>query len=81
MSAADQPWRPGRLGSLIGVPARHGRRAVDQRLQPFDLTEATWLPLVHLARAGSPLRQKDLAAALSVESPALVRILATLEAA
>jgi MarR family transcriptional regulator for hemolysin len=82
MSGADNgPWRPVRLSSLVGVTARQWRRAVDQRLQPFSLTEASWLPLVHLARTRTPLRQKDLAAALSVESPALVRILAALEAA
>jgi len=77
----DGPWRPTRLSSLVGMTARQWRRAVDHRLQPFDLTEATWLPLVFLARSRTPLRQKDLAAALLVESPALVRILATLEAA
>lgn len=77
----DKSWRPVRLGSLVGMTARQWRRAVDQRLQPFDLTEATWLPLVYLARSPAPLRQKDLAVALSVESPALVRVLATLEAA
>ena len=79
--AGNGPWRPVRLGSLLGVAARQWRRAVDERLQPFSLTEASWLPLVHLARSQTPLRQKDLAAALSVESPALVRILAALEAA
>ena len=42
----DGPWRPVRLGSLVGMAARQWRRAVDQRLQPFDLTDATWLPLV-----------------------------------
>ena len=39
----------GRLSTKIGVVARQWRRAVDQRLQPFDLTQATWLPLVQLA--------------------------------
>lgn len=76
---SDAPVPP-RFGSLIGLAARHWRRAVDQRLQPFDLTEATWLPLVRLAGRGVPMRQRDLAASLSVDSSSLVRPLALLEA-
>lgn len=70
----------GRLSTKIGVVARQWRRAVDQRLQPFDLTQATWLPLVQLARAPGPMRQKDLAAALSLDNSAVVRVLQNLEA-
>ena len=68
----------GRLSTKIGVVARQWRRAVDQRLQPFDLTQATWLPLVQLARAPGPMRQKDLAAALSLDNSAVVRVLQNL---
>jgi MarR family transcriptional regulator for hemolysin len=71
---------PPRFGSLIGLTARQWRRAVDSRLQPFDLTEATWVPLLTLTRSQKPLRQKDLAAALSLDSSSVVRILKTLEA-
>jgi MarR family transcriptional regulator for hemolysin len=70
-----------RLGSLIGLAARQWRRAVDLRLQEFDLTEATWVPLVQLARSTEPMRQRDLAAALSLDSSSLVRVLNNLEAA
>ncbi|MBB1627274.1 MarR family winged helix-turn-helix transcriptional regulator [Achromobacter sp. UMC71] len=69
-----------RLSTRIGVVARQWRRAVDQRLQPFDLTQATWLPLVQLARAPGPMRQKELAAALSLDNSAVVRVLQSLEA-
>ncbi|OJW21806.1 MAG: MarR family transcriptional regulator, partial [Rhodospirillales bacterium 69-11] len=53
---------------------------VDCRLQPFGLTEAMWLPLIYIARAARPMRQKDLAAALSVDSSSIVRLLDELEA-
>src|ERR1700744_5844107 len=69
------------FGSLIALTARQWRRAVDRRLQPFGLTEATWLPLIHLARAPSPPRQKDLAASLVLDGSSVVRLLDALETA
>jgi len=69
------------IGSLIGQAGRQWRRSVNRRLDPFGLTEATWLPLLHLARARSPMRQKDLARSLSVDSSSVVRILDSLEEA
>ena len=39
------------------------------------------MPLVHLARAPVPMRQKDLAAALFLDGSSIVRILHNLEAA
>ncbi len=69
------------FGALLARTARQWRRAADQHLQPFDLTEATWLPLVHIARAASPPRQKDLAASLSLDGSSVVRLLDNLEAA
>ena len=77
---ADAP-QPKRLGSLIGLTGRQWRRAVNLRLQPFDLTEATWVPLLQLARSEKPMRQKDLAAALSLDSSSVVRVLKALEGA
>lgn len=70
-----------RLGKALGQAARQWRRAVDRRLQRYDLTEATWRPLVHLDRAAEPMRQKDLAAELALDSSSIVRILNNLEAA
>jgi MarR family transcriptional regulator for hemolysin len=69
------------LGRLIGQAARQWRRAVDARLQPFGLTEASWLPLLHLSRAGVPMRQKDLAASLVLDSSSVVRLLDGLQVA
>jgi MarR family transcriptional regulator, transcriptional regulator for hemolysin len=69
------------FGSLLSRAARQWRRAADLRLQPFDLTEATWLPLVHIARASEAPRQKDLAASMSLDGSSVVRLLDNLEAA
>ncbi len=69
------------FGSLLSRAARHWRRAADFGLRPFDLTEATWLPLVHIARASTPPRQKDLAASMSLDGSSVVRLLDNLEAA
>lgn len=77
-SARDQ-LRNG-FPSLIAQTGRQWRRTVDMRLQPFGLTEATWLPLLHLARAPTPMRQKDLAASLSLDSSSVVRLLDGLQA-
>ena len=59
----------------VALAARQWRRALDVRLQEYGLTEATWLPLLHLARAAAPMRQKDLAASLFLDSSSVVRIL------
>jgi len=69
------------FGTLVAQTARQWRRAADQRLQPFELTEATWLPLLRIARAATLMRQKDLAASLSLDNSSVVRLLDNLEAA
>jgi MarR family transcriptional regulator for hemolysin len=69
------------FASLIAHTARQWRRAVDRRLRGFGLTEATWLPLIHLARAREPMRQKDLAALLALDGSSVVRLLDALETA
>ncbi len=71
----------GKFGTLLSQTARQWRRAVDQRLQPFGLTEATWLPLIRVARAKATMRQKDLAASLSLDGSSVVRLLDNLEKA
>jgi MarR family transcriptional regulator for hemolysin len=69
------------FGTLLSRAARQWRRAADRRLAPFELTEATWLPLVHIARAPESPRQKDLAASMSLDGSSVVRLLDNLEAA
>jgi len=79
MKRQQRQFRDG-FGVLVARAARQWRRAVDRRLQPFGLTEATWLPLIYLARAQAPMRQKDLAAALTLDGSSVVRLLDALEA-
>lgn len=67
------------FGALVSRAARQWRRAVDRRLHPFGLSEATWLPLIYLARATGSMRQKDLAAALTLDGSSVVRLLDALE--
>jgi MarR family transcriptional regulator for hemolysin len=52
---------------------------VDEQLQPFGLSDATWLPLLYIARGTEPMRQKDLAKAVGIESSTLVRVLDALD--
>jgi MarR family transcriptional regulator for hemolysin len=66
---------------LVAQSARQWRRAIDRELQPLGLTEATWLPLLHLSRSAQPPRQKDLASALQLDSSSVVRLLDALQAA
>ncbi|MBN9458388.1 MAG: MarR family transcriptional regulator [Bosea sp.] len=69
------------IGRTIARAARLWRRAVDIRLQAYGLTEATWLPLLHLSRAAEPMRQKDLAASLNLDGSTVARLLDGLQAA
>jgi MarR family transcriptional regulator for hemolysin len=80
MSSRTFPGRAA-FGSLLSRAARQWRRAADLRLRPFELTDATWLPLVHIARAPAPPRQKDLAASMTLDSSSVVRLLDNLETA
>lgn len=68
------------FGNVLGQASRQWRRALDLRLRPFGLTDATWLPLLQLSRADAPMRQKDLAEALFLDSSSVVRLLDALQA-
>jgi MarR family transcriptional regulator for hemolysin len=68
-----------RLGRALGQISRRWRSRLDGRMAAFGLTEARWLPLLHLARWGDGLTQKELATSLGVEGPTLVRTLDWLE--
>lgn len=66
---------------LMAQINRQWRRVIDRQLRPRGMSEAMWLPLLHLARAGQLMRQKDLAASLSLDSSSVVRLLDGLESA
>lgn len=67
------------LGISLIVVARLYRRELDNALTRHGLSEANSLPLRLLARAGKPLKQKELATSLDIESPSLVKVLTLLE--
>lgn len=66
-----------RVGRLIHHVARNWRRAVNLRMAPLGLTDATWLPLLYLDRAGS-VRQGELADFLGLDRSSVVRLIDTL---
>lgn len=68
-----------RFAPLVSHLAREWRRAVDGRLHAYGLTEATWLPLLRIARAQAPMRQNELAASLSLDGSSIVRLIDALE--
>lgn len=74
MSAAHTDF-----GFLVARIARRLRQAVDGELRLLGLTDATWRPLVYVRRLGDGVRQKELASALGIEGPSLVRLLDNLE--
>jgi len=67
------------FGSRLGNTSRHWRRAVNEQLLPFGLTEATWLPLLYLSRGGTHIRQKDLAETVGIDCSTLVRLVDALD--
>ena len=67
------------FGFNVARLSRRLRQAVDAELQVFGLTEATWRPLAYVGRLGGGVRQKELATALGIEGPSLVRLLDSLE--
>jgi len=73
--------RPSQIdfGFTVARIARKLRQAVDAELGAYGLTEATWRPLAYVGRLGGGVRQKELATALSIEGPSLVRLLDSLE--
>lgn len=67
------------FANLIAQTARQWRKVIDRKLQPYGLTEATWVPLLHLARAEKPMLQKDLAEAIALDASSVVRLLDNLQ--
>lgn len=64
-----------RFGIRFSLLARRWRRTLEQRLAAVGLTDASWVPLVHLQETGGGISQKDLAALVGVDGSSLVRII------
>lgn len=63
------------MGVSLVLLARLYRRALDGVLKPYELSEATVLPMRYIARLGDNIRQGTLAEVLNLEGPTLVRVL------
>jgi len=68
-----------RFGVTFSLLARRWRRLIEAHLATTGLTDATWVPMVHLDATGGGLTQKDLAALVGVDGSSLVRVLDILE--
>lgn len=79
--APELPQARSRLGHLIGSVYRQWRRQVDLSFKDVGLSDATRMPLLVLYVQRTPMRQKDLAQALYLDSSSLVRVLAQLRQA
>lgn len=66
-------------GRMMALIARRWRQILDAQLRPYDLTDATWQPLLELQRHGRPMHPKEIAEALLLDKSSMVRILRTLE--
>jgi len=71
------PWA--RFGIRFSLLARRWRHHLDAHLAQAGLTDATWVPLIHLDETGGGLSQKDLAKRVGVDGSSLVRVLDILE--
>lgn len=86
-SPAAPPFGPDRVqarsrfGLLLGSVYRQWRRQVDLSFKDVGLSDATRMPLLVLYVQDGPLRQKDLADALYLDTSSLVRVLTQLRKA
>ena len=67
------------FGLRLVQMAHRWRRVLDERLRPTGLSQSTWRTFFHLAHMGDGILQKDLAIAIGIEGPSLVRLLDNLE--
>lgn len=67
------------FGLRLVQMAHRWRRVLDESLRPTGLSQSTWRTLFHLAHLGDGILQKDLAIAIGIEGPSLVRLLDNLE--
>lgn len=64
----------------LGRVSRRWRTRLNERLKVTGLTQARWGTLLHLARGGPNMTQRELAEHVGIEGPTLVRLLDALEA-
>ncbi len=67
------------LGFAIAEAKRLCTQAMDMRMRPLGMSQATWRTLFFLDRHGEGLTQRALAEYMGIEGPTLVRLLDNLE--
>ncbi len=67
------------LGFAMAEATRHCRQAMDKRMRPLGMSQATWRTLFWLERHGEGITQRALAEYMGIEGPTLVRLLDNLE--
>lgn len=67
------------IGYLMKAIIKKWRSTLDQRLAGIGMSEARWFCLLHLGRAEAPMPQVELAEAMGITPPSLVKLLDRLE--
>ncbi|MGH8516071.1 MAG: MarR family winged helix-turn-helix transcriptional regulator [Panacagrimonas sp.] len=75
MTAPTVPHSQRRLLSLLPRNYWRLRNVIDAHLEPMGLSSGQWRPLLLLNDAQGPMTQVQLARALGLESPTVVRLL------
>lgn len=69
-----------RFGFQLVTLARQWRRMLERELAAAGLTDATWVPLIHLAEGAEGCSQSALAERVGLDGSSLVRLIDLLEA-
>jgi len=64
-----------RFSAALYSTARSWRQALDRRLKDLGISQASWLAIAVIAKAGEPLSQTELAHQLAVEDPTMVAMI------
>jgi MarR family transcriptional regulator, transcriptional regulator for hemolysin len=67
------------FGFVTAEVKRMATQAMDKRMRPLGLSQATWRTLFYLDRHGEGITQRALAEYMGIEGPSLVRLLDNLE--
>jgi len=78
-SVAVPEQAPESLPIALNDVARAWRSRLDERLRPLGLSSAMWAVIRRLATGQAALTQRELADAVGIEGPTLVRLLDRLE--
>src|SRR5262245_52656384 len=80
MTPFERAAKVATCSQLTGPLSRRLRQIADNALAEIGLSQATGWVLLHVARLGGEPRQTDLATAVDMNGPGLVRLLDNLEA-